>query len=543
MSDPDYVIIGAGSAGCVLADRLTEDGITRVTLLEAGPRGRNPLLRVPLMTGPLLRGRAYNWALRGEPEREANGRRLDQPRGKVLGGSSAINGMVYTRGFALDYDSWAQRGLPGWSYADVLPYFRLEEHFEEGGNAFHSEGGRVRVSRPTPDNPLFDAWCEAGAQAGLKACHDFNGADPEGVGFFHFTISGGRRVGSVDAYLRRAEKRPNLSVLTGAVASHLIFDGARCTGVALADGRAFRARREVILSAGSFHSPWLLLRSGIGPAEELARQGIPVHRVLAGVGRELQDHQMARVLVACTQPVTLFRLRRIDRAAAALMQALLFGTGPASRFPLLGGGFLKTRPGLEWPDIQCHFLPGLTTASIRWNPFAQAGPLDRHGFFANAYVLRPYSRGHVGLSGPTTMDPPRIETGLFTDRRDLDTLREAIKLIRRIFAQPAFDQYRGMELAPGSDATTDDEIDSYLRETTGTAYHPVGTCRMGTAPTAGDVVDGRLRVFGVPGLRVVDASVMPALTSGNTHAPTMMIAEKASALIREDARFPAAACT
>jgi choline dehydrogenase len=536
VSDPDYVIVGAGSAGCVLADRLSEDGTTRVTLLEAGPRDRNPLLRVPIMTGLLLRGQAYNWALRGEPEEQANGRRLDQPRGKVLGGSSAINGMVYTRGFALDYDGWAQRGLAGWSYADVLPYFKREEHFEDGADAFHAQGGRVHVSRPAPDNPLFTAWREAGAQAGLKVSRDFNGADPEGVGFFHFTIGGGRRVGSADAYLRRAETRPNLSIMTGAMTSHLVFDGARCTGVVLADGREVRARREVILSAGSFHSPWLLLRSGIGPAEELARHGIEARRVLPGVGRQLQDHQMARVLMACTQPVTLFRLRRIDRAAAALMQGLLFGTGPASRFPLLGGGFLKTRPGLDWPDIQCHFLPGLTTASLRWNPFAKAGPLDRHGYFANAYVLRPHSRGRVGLSGPNASDPPRIETGLFTDRRDLETLREAMKLIRRIFAQPAFDPFRGKELAPGAAATTDDEIESYLRETTGTAYHPAGTCRMGTDPAAGDVVDARLRVFGVSGLRVVDASVMPALTSGNTHAPTMMIAEKASDLVRDDAR-------
>jgi choline dehydrogenase len=536
VSDPDYVVVGAGSAGCVLADRLTEDGTARVTLLEAGPRDRNPLLRVPIMTGLLLRGQAYNWAMKGEPEPEANGRRLDQPRGKVLGGSSAINGMVYTRGFALDYDGWAQRGLPGWSYADVLPYFRREEHFEDGADDFHAQGGRVHVSRPAPDNPLFDAWREAGAQAGFKANRDFNGADPEGVGFFHFTIGQGRRVGSAHAYLRRAEGRPNLSVVTGAMASHLLFDGARCTGVALADGREIRARREVILSAGAFHSPWLLLRSGIGPGEELARHGIAPRLTLGGVGRELQDHQMARVLMACTQPVTLYRLRRLDRAAAALLRALMLGTGPASRFPLLGGAFLKTRPALDWPDVQCHFLPGLTTASLRWNPFAAEGPLDRHGFFANAYVLRPMSRGRVGLSGPAATDAPRIEGGMFADRRDLETLREAMKLIRRIFAQPAFDPFRGAELAPGAEVTTDAEIEAYLRETALTAYHPAGTCRMGTDAAAGDVVDARLRVFGVPGLRVVDASVMPSLTSGNTHAPTMMIAEKAADMIRADAK-------
>jgi choline dehydrogenase len=320
------------------------------------------------------------------------------------------------------------------------------------------------------------------------------------------------------------------------MASQLLFDGARCVGVVLADGREIRAAREVILSAGAFHSPWLLLRSGIGPAEELARHGIAPRAALAGVGRELQDHQMARVLMACTQPVTLYRLRRLDRAAAALLQALLLGTGPASRFPLLAGAFLKTRPALDWPDIQCHFLPGLTTASLRWNPFAAEGPLDRHGFFANAYVLRPMSRGRVGLSGPAATDPPRIEAGLFADRRDLETLREAMKLIRRIFAQPAFEPYRGEELAPGAGVTTDAEIEAYLRETALTAYHPVGTCRMGTDAAAGDVVDGRLRVFGVPGLRVVDASVMPSLTSGNTHAPTMMIAEKAADMIRADAK-------
>lgn len=535
MNEADYIVVGAGSAGCVLADRLSEDGRARVILLEAGPRDRNPLLRVPIMTGLLLRGQAYNWAMKGEPEPEAGGRRLDQPRGKVLGGSSAINGMVYTRGFALDYDTWAQRGLPGWGYEDVLPYFRREEHFEEGADAFHAQGGRVHVSRPAPDNPLFEAWREAGVQAGFKLNADFNGADPEGVGFFHFTIGRGRRVGAAHAYLRRAERRPNLRVVTGAMASHLLFEGARCIGVALADGREMRARREVIVSAGAFHSPWLLLRSGIGPAEELARGGITPRINLRGVGRELQDHQMARVMMGCTQPVTLFRLRRIDRAAVALARAMLFGSGPASRFPLLAGGFLKTRPGLEWPDIQCHFLPGLTTASLRWNPFAQDGPLDRHGFFANAYVLRPHSRGRLGLSGPRLEDAPRIEGGMFSDRRDLETLREAMKLLRRIFAQPAFDAYRGAELAPGAGVRSDDEIESWLRETALTAYHPVGTCRMGTDPAAGDVVDARLRVFGVEGLRVVDASVMPTVTSGNTHAPTMMIAEKASDLVREDA--------
>ncbi len=536
MTEADYLVIGAGSAGCVLADRLTEDATTRVILLEAGPRDRNPLLRVPIMTGLLLRGQTCNWALKGEPEPEAHGRRLDQPRGKVLGGSSAINGMVYTRGFALDYDGWAQRGLPGWSYADVLPHFMREEHFEEGADQFHATGGRVHVSRPAPDNPLFDAWHAAGQQAGFKPNRDFNGADPEGVGYFHFTIGHGKRVGSAHAYLRRAEKRANLAVVTGAMASHLLFEGARCVGVALADGREYRARREVIVAAGAFHSPWLLLRSGIGPAEELAGQGIVVRNALRGVGQELQDHQMARVQMACTQPITLYRLRRPDRAALALARAMILGTGPASRFPLLGGAFLKTRPGLDWPDIQCHFLPGLTTASLRWNPFAAEGPLDRHGFFANAYVLRPMSRGRVSLSGPAATDPPRIEAGLFSDRRDLETLRDAMKLIRRIFAQPAFDAYRGAELAPGADVATDADIEAHLRETALTAYHPAGTCRMGTDAAAGDVVDARLRVFGVPGLRVVDASVMPSLTSGNTHAPVMMIAEKASDLIREDAK-------
>jgi choline dehydrogenase len=535
VTQADYVIVGAGSAGCVLADRLTEDGRSKVILLEAGPRDRNPLLRVPIMTGMLLRGRAYNWALQGEPEPHANDRRLDQPRGKVLGGSSAINGMVYTRGFALDYDTWAQRGLPGWSYADVLPYFMREEDFRDEVSTLHAQGGRVSVTRPVPDNPLYDAWREAGIQAGFKPNQDFNGDDPEGVGFFHFTIGNGRRVGSAHAYLRRAEKRRNLSVVTGAMASHLLFDGSRCSGVALADGRDFRARREVILSAGAFHSPWLLLRSGIGPPDELARHGIAVRAPLSGVGRELQDHQMARVLMACTQPITLFRLRRADRAAAALLRALLFGTGPASRFPLLGGAFLKTRPSLDWPDIQCHFLPGLTTASLRWNPFSAPGPLDRHGFFANAYVLRPHSRGHVGLSGPHATDPPRITTDLFGDRRDLETLREGMKLLRRVFAQSAFDPYRGAEIAPGAATQSDHDIEAYLRETALTAYHPVGTCRMGTSADAGDVADTRLRVFGVPGLRVVDASIMPALTSGNTHAPTMMIAEKAADMISADA--------
>ncbi|MEQ8707412.1 MAG: choline dehydrogenase [Rhodospirillales bacterium] len=525
----DYIIVGAGSAGCVLANRLTADGRFTVLLLEAGKRNSHPWFRIPLMTGKLLRGRAHNWFYHTEPEPNLNGRRLFWPRGKVLGGSSSINGMVYTRGLPLDYDIWAQTGLPGWSFEDVLPYFRRSENYQDGANDRHGADGPMPVTRPEDKNPLYDAFLTAGREAGLPETDDFNGEDQEGVGRYHFNIADGRRHSSAAAFLLPALGRKNLEVRTEAQTTRLLMQGRDVTGVEWRQGgdtRTTLARRGVILCGGVVNSPQLLMLSGIGPGEHLRSTGIDVVHDLPGVGQNLQDHLLVRVQHACLQPITMHSLLRADRAVRAVVQAMLFGSGPASKFPLLTGALVKTRPELDDPDIQCHFLPGLSTAAVRWNPFAKAGPADGHGFFANAYQLRPESTGELRLASADPFEAPRITANYLATETDRRTIRDAVRLLRRIFAQPAFDPYRDREISPGAGVQSDQEIDSWVRETAESVFHPVGTCRMGVGADA--VVDGNLRVHGIGGLRVVDASVMPRMPSCNTHAPTVMIAEKAA---------------
>lgn len=538
LAEADFIVAGAGSAGCVLANRLSADPGIRVVLLEAGGRDWNPLLRVPLMTGVLLRNRHANWSYRTEPEPNLGGRRLFWPRGKVLGGSSAINGMVYTRGLPSDYDGWAQMGLPEWSFDRVLPAFRRSERHHAGASERHGGDGPLPVSRPGTPNPLFEAFVEAGRAAGYPVTDDFNGPEPEGFGRYDFTTFRGERWSTARAFLDPARARPNLRVLTGAHILRVLVERGRAVGVEVeAGGRVgvVRAAREVVLCCGAVNSPQVLMLSGVGPADALRAHGIDVAADSPDVGRNLQDHLLVRVEHACTEPVTLHSITRADRAAAALAQAMVLKTGPASSFPLEAGAFVRSDPALDRPDLQSHFLPGLSSAAIRIPFLPVPKPGHRgHGFFANVYQLRPESRGEIVLRSADPKAPPAIRPNYLSSARDRQVLREGARILRRVFAQKPFDRFRGPELSPGPDVTSDAELDAWIARTADTVFHPVGTCRMGADPRS--VVDGRLRVRGIDGLRVADASVMPTMPSSNTHAPTMMIAERAAEMILEDLR-------
>ena len=531
MLEADVVVVGSGSAGAVVAGTLARDPACRVLLIEAGGRDWNPLLRVPLMTGVLLRGRHANWSYRSEPEPHLSGRSLSWPRGKVLGGSSAINGMVWTRGVPADYDGWAQRGLPDWTWEKVLSAFRRIERHWMGGTDLHGGDGPQPVTRLADIHPLSEAFLAAGRQAGHAETGDFNGERPEGVGRYDFTIENGRRVSAATAFLAPLRGRPNLSILTAAHAIRVVVEGGKATGVeVLAGGRRIvcRAAREVVVSCGTVNTPQLLWLSGIGPADALRSHGIAVVADLPGVGRDLQDHLLVRVEHDCTEPVTLHRLLRADRAAVALARALATGTGPAARFPLEVGAFLRSDPSREVPDLQSHFLPGLSTAALR-HAFSRRPPAGGHGFFANVYQLRPESRGTVSIRSSDPLAPPVIRGNYLSAPADIGALRTGVRMLREIFSQAAFDRWRGAERAPGPDRRTDAEIDAWIRATADTVFHPVGTCRMGNDAMA--VVDGRLRVRGIDGLRIADASVMPAMPGSNTHAPSMMIGARAAEFI------------
>jgi choline dehydrogenase len=464
------------------------------------------------------------------------GRRLFWPRGKVIGGSSSINGMVYVRGLPMDFDSWAQAGLPAWSWERVRPLFLRSQSHDGGASEDHGGDGPLRTSRPPPFSPLSDVFVEAGRQAGHPTTHDFN-ASPEGFGRYDFNISGGQRWSTARAFLDPVRGRPNLEVVTRAHATRIAFAGDRAVAVeASVRGRPrrFAVDGEVLLCGGTVNSPQLLMLSGVGEADALRRLAIPVVADLPGVGRNLQDHVLVRVEHACTQPVTLHGLTRIDRAGLAFLQALLFRSGPMTRFPLESGAYLRSDPALDAPDIQSHFLPGLSTATLRL-PGLRAPPKrhDGHAFFANAYQMRPESRGEIALASADPFAAPAIRPNCLSARKDMLVLRRAIEMLRDVFAQSAFDPWRGRELAPGPDTRTAAEIESWIRRNADTVYHPVGTCRMGRGEDA--VVDEALRVRGLRGVRVVDASIMPSITSTNTHATVIMIAEQAASFLRGEA--------
>ncbi|MEN3976416.1 choline dehydrogenase [Emcibacter sp. SYSU 3D8] len=527
----DYIVIGAGSAGCVLANRLTQDGKATVLLLEAGGRDDSLLVRMPAGAGQLIKEKGpFNWGFRTEPEPRLGNRRLWWPRGRGWGGSSSINGMIYIRGHARDYDQWRQMGLRGWSYAEVLPYFKRSEALEGGGDAYHGADGPLHISNAATPNPIFEGFIAAGEQAGHKLTADFNGYQQEGFGPYQLTIHGGRRWSASAGFLRPIlGKRPNLFTQTDARTTRILIEGGRATGVEYAQGgnrrrHTVRANAEVLLCAGAVQSPHILQLSGIGDPEALAAAGVEAVHPLKGVGQNLQDHLDVILAWECPRPITAFGHNRGLARLTTGLNYLLRGQGPGRQNFLEAGAFLRSRPDLELPDLQLHCVLALMRDHGRV-------PMDREGFSVHVCQLRPESRGSVGLRSADPFDDPAIRGNYLASDNDRRSMRDGVRMVRDVIGQPALDGVRGPELDPGPDIQDDDQIDDWITRTAETIYHPVGTCRMGVAGDAMAVVDDTLKVMGLPGLRVVDASVMPTLIGGNTNAPTIMIAEKAADMI------------
>lgn len=534
----DYVIVGGGSAGCVMAARLSEDADTRVLLLEAGPEDRSLWLRMPAGMSKIVWGNRYSWAFTSEPEPHLGGRRLGHPRGRVLGGSSSINGMVWLRGHGRDYDGWAQRGARGWSYPEVLPYFRRAETAPDASDPVRGAEGPIHVTRPDLSaSPLAEAFVEAGGEAGYPVLPDFNGTRQEGFGPFERSTRGGRRWSASRAYLRPARSRPNLRVVTGALALEVILEGGRARGVRYAvAGRAAEARadREVVLAAGAIGSPHLLHLSGIGPARVLEEAGIAVHHDLPGVGENLNDHPDLVIQHRCREPVTVYPATRPGRSWLAGLEWALRGTGPAATNHFEAGGFVRSRPGVEHPDIQYTFMPLAVVP----------GSVDirrEHAFQVHIDLMRPRSRGHVRARSADARRPPAILFNYLADPVDREDMRRGVDLLREVLSQPALARFAGPEIFPGPEAQGGKAVEAWIARTLETCYHPVGTCRMGDAHASDVVVDPECRVRGIEGLRVADASIMPEIVSANTNATTIMIAEKASDLIRGRPCLPPAA--
>jgi choline dehydrogenase len=530
----DYIVTGAGSAGCVVAARLSESGRHRVLLLEAGGKDRNPWIHIPMGFSRVYANPRVNWMYESEPEAQLNGRSLYQPRGKVLGGTSSINGMVYMRGNAADYDEWRQRGCTGWDWDSVLPYFKKAEHQERGANEFHGVGGPLHVSDQPQRSELADRLVEAAVQAGLPVIEDFNDGRQEGAGYFQSTTGKRRRWSTATAYLRPARNRKNLVVRPNALATRVLIEDGRATGIAfVSKGAEFtaRAKAEVIVCGGVFNSPQLLQLSGIGPGALLHEMGIPVVHELPAVGRHLQDHFYVRLAFRCTRPITMNEFANsLPRQAMALARYVLFRTGPLAANGVTCGAFARSDPRFERPDLQFNFTPWSYASRDARGAVAHPFP----GFSLSAVHLRPDSRGSVTLKSPDPLAPPAIRFNFLETQSDLQAMIAGIRLGRKFTQQPALAPYVAEELLPGPAVKTDADFEANIRLNALSNLHPVGTCRMG--PEGDTVVDPRLRVHGLGGLRVVDAAVMPSVPAGNTNAPTIMIGEKAADMILEDAR-------
>lgn len=526
----DYIVVGGGSAGAVIAGRLAEERALRVLLLEAGPRDRHMMIDMPAGVSVLHDQRLFDWNYSTVPQERLSGRRLPQPRGKVLGGSSSINGMIFIRGHAQDYDRWEREGAVGWSYADVLPYFIRFERYAGRPSPYRGSSGPVTVRPGRSKSPLTEAFLEAGRQAGFLATDDVNGSQQEGFGNFDAIIGGGRRCSSSRAYLSGAGA--NLTVLTGALTLDLVMDGRRVIGVrALVEGhpRQFFADREVILSAGAVNSPQILMNSGVGPADALSACGVKVRHDLTGVGANLHDHLEVQVDFRCAEPVSLFKDVTGWRRYWNGLEWILFHSGVCASNHLEAGAFLRSRSDVPHPDIQFHFVPMCLTDQSRV-------VIREHGFRTHVGPLRTGSRGAIRLRSDDPLQPPLIDPNHMSTDDDWREMRAAIALAREVFSQKAFDRFRGEEIWPGAEVRSPSEVDDFIRAHAVSAHHLCGSCRMGEDDRA--VVDPECRVRGLERLRVVDASIMPSITSGNLHAPALMIGEKAADLILGRAPLP-----
>ncbi|MEE4011109.1 choline dehydrogenase [Roseibium sp. FZY0029] len=536
MSDQfDFIIVGAGSAGCAMAYRLSEDPGNRVLVLEFGGTDVGPLIQMPAALSYPMNMPLYDWGYASEPEPHLGGRRLATPRGKVIGGSSSINGMVYVRGHACDFDTWEEMGASGWGYRHVLPYYKRQEHSHGGQEDWRGTDGPLHVQRGTKWNPLFNAFKTAGEQAGYGVTADYNGERQEGFGDMEMTVHRGRRWSAANAYLKPALKRGNLTLVKGALVRRVLIEDKRAVGVEFETGgeiREAKAAREVILSASSINSPKILMQSGIGPASHLAEMGIDVVADRPGVGANLQDHLELYLQQACTQPITLYKHWNLFSKAVIGAQWLFLKQGLGASNQFESCAFIRSKAGVKYPDIQYHFLP----FAVRYDGQAAA---EGHGFQAHVGPMRSKSRGRVKLTSSDPKAKPSILFNYMSHDDDWEDFRTCIRLTREIFGQEAFAPYRGKEIQPGDDVQSDESLNDFIREHVESAYHPCGTCRMGAKDDAMAVVDPECRVIGVDGLRVADSSIFPQITNGNLNAPSIMVGEKASDHILGKTPLPA----